>query len=265
MKTNEQIETAWRTYVRKEKRYETSVVIGQVALLLLFFTVWQIASSTALVDPLLFSSPLSILTRIGEGLTDGTLWPHMTTTLLETISAFLISSIVGVCIAALLWYIPLTARLFDPFLVTLNALPKVALGPIIIIVFGPTVSSSIAMGVLVSIIVTIIVVYEAFRTTDPNYLKLLRTFGANKAAQFRYAVLPAARGTILATLKVNVGLAWVGVIVGEFLVSKQGLGYLIVYGFQMFDSTLVLASVALICVLALLMYAVQAWVERRLG
>ena len=133
-------------------------------------------------------------------------------------------------------------------------MPKVALGPIIIVIFGPNISSSIAMGVIISIIITILVIYSAFQEVDSNYIKVMDTFGANKWQCYKQVVLPASFPAIISTLKVNVGLAWVGVIFGELLVSKQGLGYLISYGFQVFNFTLVLLSVLLTCVLATLMY-----------
>ena len=149
---------------------------------------------------------------------------------------------------------PLLARVLDPYLVVLNAMPKVALGPIIIVIFGPNISSSIAMGVIISIIITILVIYSAFQEVDSNYIKVMDTFGANKWQCYKQVVLPASFPAIISTLKVNVGLSWVGVIFGELLVSKQGLGYLISYGFQVFNFTLVLLSVLLTCVLATLMY-----------
>ena len=141
---------------------------------------------------------------------------------------------------------PLYCRKFlDPYLVVLNAMPKIALGPILIVALGPNFTSIMAMGALISIIITTIVVYTAFREVDPNYIKVFDTFGANRMQSFKEAILPASFPTIISTLKVNVGLSWVGVIVGEFLVSSRGLGYMIIYGFQVFNFTLVF--LALVC------------------
>ena len=143
-------------------------------------------------------------------------------------------------------------------------MPKVALGPILIVALGPNFSSIMAMGTVISVIITTIVVYTSFREVDPNYLKVLKTFGASRFQCFQEAVLPASFPTIISTLKVNVGLSWVGVIVGEFLVSKQGLGYMIIYGFQVFNFTLVLLSLLIIACLATVMYQVVAWIEKKL-
>ncbi|EEM03589.1 ABC transporter permease protein [Bacillus pseudomycoides] len=146
----------------------------------------------------------------------------------------------------------------------LNAMPKVALGPIIIVIFGPNISSSIAMGVIISIIITILVIYSAFQEVDSNYIKVMDTFGANKWQCYKQVILPSSFPAIISTLKVNVGLSWVGVIFGELLVSKQGLGYLISYGFQVFNFTLVLLSVLLTCALATLMYVFVEGFEKLL-
>ena len=126
--------------------------------------------------------------------------------------------------------------------------------PLLIVGLGPNFTSILAMGALISVIITTIVVYSAFREVDVNYIKVLQTFGATKGQTFGNAILPASMPTIISTLKVNVGLSWVGVIVGEFLVSKQGLGYLIIYGFQVFNFTLVLMSLVVIAILATVMY-----------
>lgn len=143
-------------------------------------------------------------------------------------------------------------------------MPKVALGPILIVAVGPNVGSIIMMGMIISVIITAIVVYTSFKEVDPNYLKVLETFGATKTQKFAEAILPASFPAIISTLKVNVGLSWVGVIVGEFLVSSRGLGYLIIYGFQVFNFTLVLMSLFVIAIFATLMYQLVEYMEKRL-
>ncbi|WP_028399708.1 ABC transporter permease [Ectobacillus panaciterrae] len=251
-----------RAYVKKEKKKKRAITLLQVFLLLAFFILWEIASRAAWIDPLLFSSPSSILKLLWSKLQDGSLLPHLWVTLLETFSGFLLGTILGTLIATLLWWTPFLARVLDPYLVVLNAMPKVALGPIIIVVFGPNISSSIAMGVIISVIITILVIYTAFLEVDPNYIKVMQTFGASKWQSYQQVILPASFPTIVSTLKVNVGLSWVGVIFGELLVSKQGLGYLISYGFQVFNFTLVLMSVLLTCMFATVMYVLVEWFEK---
>src|SRR5690625_4040660 len=140
-------------------------------------------------------------------------------------------------------------------------MPKVALGPIIIVALGPGYVSIIMMGAIISVIITTLVVYSAYNEVDPNYERVIRSFGATRKQQFKEVVFPATLPTMISTLKVNVGLSWVGVIVGEFLVSNQGLGYLIIYGFQVFDFTLVMSSLVLIAISAAFMYMVVERME----
>jgi NitT/TauT family transport system permease protein len=185
-------------------------------------------------------------------------------TLSETVLGFILGTLLGTILAAILWWSPFLSRVLDPYLVILNAMPKVALGPILIVALGPSMSSIIAMGAIISIIITTIVVYTSFKEVDPNYLKVLQTFGASRYQCFKEAILPASFPTIISTLKVNVGLSWVGVIVGEFLVSSKGLGYMIIYGFQVFNFTLVLLSLLVIAVFATIMYQLVELLERKL-
>lgn len=212
----------------------------------------------------MFSSPSKIGTLFFEKVTDGSLYIHVAVTLGETVLGFILGTLLGTLIAALLWWSPFLSKVLDPYLVILNAMPKVALGPILIVAIGPNFGSIIAMGILISVIITTLVVYSAFQNVDANYVKVVRSFGGGKKHCFKEVILPACFPTIISCLKVNVGLSWVGVIVGEFLVSKQGLGYMIIYGFQVFNFTLVLLSLLIIAVLATLMYQVVGYLEKRL-
>ncbi|WP_231572139.1 ABC transporter permease [Pontibacillus halophilus] len=248
---------------QQKVRQERLLVIGwQLIICIAFFGLWELSSRLRWIDPLLFSSPSKIVTLLKTKALDGTLWVHVQVTLLETIAGFVIGTLLGVTLAALLWWYPRLSNILDPYLVVLNAMPKVALGPIIIVALGPGYVSIIAMGAIISVIITTLVVYAAFREVDGNYLKVLKSFGANRYQIFKEAVLPATFPAIISTFKVNVGLSWVGIMVGEFLVSKQGLGYLIIYGFQVFDFTLVLSSLLLIAVFAYFMYKAVERLER---
>src|SRR5699024_5988929 len=231
-----------------------TILLWQLIIALIFFLSWELASRFYLIDPLLFSSPTRIFELISTRISNGTLFPHIAVTLFETLLGFILGTIGGILIATALWYSTRLARITDPYLVIFNAMPKVALGPILIVALGPGYLAIITMGFIISVIVTTLVVYRAFLEVDNNYTMVLRSFGANKLQIFKEAVFPASLPVMLSTLKVNVGLSWVGVIVGEYLVSKQGLGYLIIYGFQVFDFTLVMASLVIIALLAAIMY-----------
>ncbi|SDH63937.1 NitT/TauT family transport system permease protein [Alteribacillus persepolensis] len=257
MKTN--IQTLHRQFLKNKRKKTRQVVSCQLLLLALLFLSWEWFTRMNWLDPLIFSMPSKVWDLMTTKIADGSLITHATVTLSETLAGFIIGTVSGTLTAAILWWSPFLSRVLDPYLVVLNSMPKVALGPIIIVAFGPSMTSIIAMGALLSIVITTLVVYNAFRQVDDNYKKVLLTFGASKRQLFRYAILPASYPTIISTLKVNVGLAWVGVIVGEFLVAKQGLGYLIIYGFQVFQFQQVMLSLIVIAILAAVMYkAIEA-------
>jgi NitT/TauT family transport system permease protein len=262
-KHDHQLFEIYKSKLKKEKKV---VFTWQLIIFITFFTLWEIASRLYLIDPLLFSSPSRIVQLIFRKISDGSMISHLQITLFETVLGFIIGTVLGIVIASLLWSSLRFSRIMDPYLVIMNAMPKVALGPIIIVAMGPGYGSIIAMGAIVSVIITTLVIYSAFREVDPNYVKVLKSFGATRWQCFKEAVFPAALPAMISTLKVNVGLAWVGIIVGEFLVSKQGLGYLIIYGFQVFDFTLVMSSLILIAIFAAIMYkfveALENWLMK---
>ncbi|RSL31964.1 ABC transporter permease [Salibacterium salarium] len=249
-----QIQILHKQYLQKRKKEKRQVISTQLLLLGVFFLSWEILSRLQWLDPLIFSMPSRVWSLTIEKIADGSLLTHSSVTLTETIVGFTLGTVGGTFIALVLWWSPFLSKVLDPYLVVLNSMPKVALGPIIIVAFGPGITSVIAMACLLSVVITTLVVYNAFRHVDENYKKVLLTFGADKKQLFRHAILPACYPTIISTMKVNVGLSWVGVIVGEFLVAKQGLGYLIIYGFQVFQFQQVMMSLLVIAVLASLMY-----------
>ncbi len=229
-----------KQYIQSLKKEKRLVWLYQTLIFIVFFSSWEIASRLIWIDPLIFSSPSKIWGLFLVKLGDGTLLANLSVTLGETIVGFILGTFLGTLLAALLWWSPFLSKVLDPYLVILNAMPKVALGPMLIVGLGPGFTSIIAMGTVISVIITTIVVYTSFKEVDPNYLKVMQTFGSKRGQMFKEVILPASFPTIISTLKVNVGLSWVGVIVGEFLVSAKGLGYMIIYGFQVFNFTLVL-------------------------
>ncbi|WP_353856712.1 ABC transporter permease [Bacillus sp. Bos-x628] len=235
----------------------------QLIIFVSFFSLWELASRVRLIDPLIFSSPSSVCQLFLQKISDGSLINHMSITLFETVLGFLLGTFCGILLAAALWWSPRLANVLDPYLVILNAMPKVALAPILIVALGPGMISIVAMGAIISVIITTIVIYTAFQEVDENYLKVMKTFGANKRVVFQEVMLPASIPTMISAIKVNVGLSWVGVIVGEFLVSSKGLGYMIIYGFQVFNFTLVFLSLFIIAIFATIMYQLVEWLERR--
>ncbi|WP_174734922.1 ABC transporter permease [Mesobacillus harenae] len=264
MKNQKSIELLHQDYLKTLINKKRWIRFYQLVIFLLFFSSWELASQKDWIDQLIFSSPSKIWNLFIQKMNDGSLAMNVGVTLTETVVGFILGTFLGTLLAAILWWSPLLSDILDPYLVILNAMPKVALGPILIVALGPGFTSIIAMGAIISIIITTIVVYTSFKEVDPNYVTVLKTFGATRVQCFREAILPASFPTIISTLKVNVGLSWVGVIVGEFLVSAKGLGYMIIYGFQVFNFTLVMLSLLLIAVLATIMYQAVDLLEKKL-
>ncbi len=258
---NQKLHRQFLQSLRKEKRW---VRFYQLLILIAFFGLWEVASRFRWIDPLIFSSPTKVTNLLIDNISDGSIMVHISYTLFETVLGFILGTLLGTILAAILWWSPFLSKVLDPYLVILNSMPKVALGPILIVAMGPGMSSIITMGAIISVIISTIVIYTSFRSVDANYLKVLQTFNASRSQMFKEAILPSSFPTIISTLKVNVGLSWVGVIVGEFLVSSKGLGYLIIYGFQVFNFNLVLMSLLIIAIFATIMYQLVELLERKL-
>ena len=243
-----------QAWLRRRKRTKALVCGTRVLLLALFFILWEAAARLGWIDPFIVSCPSRVWRTLCNLWDTGELWLHLGTSCLETVVGFLLGTIAGALIAVALWLSPTLFRILDPYLVVLNSLPKTALGPVFIVWIGAGPASIIAMTLAISLIVTILEVHNGFRTTDDGKLRLLRSMGAGKWQILFKLVLPANFTTLINALKVNVGLSWVGVIMGEFLVSRAGLGYLIVYGSQVFKMDLVMATVLLLALAAAGMY-----------
>ncbi len=254
----------YTSYRQRKRNEQTRVLTVQLVTLTFLLSLWEVAGRNAWIDVLLFSYPSKIGTLLLDKLIDGTLLPHVGITVAETIAGFLLGTLCGTAMAALLWWSPFLAKVLDPFIVVMNSMPKVALGPLLIVGLGPGMPSIIAMTLAVTVIITTLVVFNSFKEVDPNYVLVVRLYGGSRASLFTSVILPASLPTIISTLKVNVGLSWIGVIVGEFLVSKQGLGYLIIYGFQVFNFTLVIGSLAIIAIVATCMYQAVSYLEKLL-
>lgn len=241
-------------YLHKKKRRRRWIRTCQWGLLLLFVALWEILARMGVIDSFILSQPSRIWRTWVNLLGEGELWLHLWVTVYETLAGFFLGVILGVGLAVLLWWSDFVAKVSEPYLVVLNSLPKIALGPVIIIIVGAGTEAIIFMALAISLIVTVLEMLGGFRRTDPDAIRMAATFGATKQQIFRKIVFPSNISTLFGSLKINIGLSLVGVIAGEFLVSKAGLGYLIVYGGQVFKLDLVMASVIILSAVAALMY-----------
>lgn len=248
-------------YLRKKRNRFIIILAAQMGILVAFFGLWQIFAVTGVIDAFITSSPSRMLATLSL-LFKQDLWKHIGITLLECICGFVLATLLGTVIAVLLWWSEILRKIMEPFIVVLNSLPKIALGPVIIIWMGAGYKAIITMTVLICIIVTVMSVLSGFLEIDEDKILLMRAMGANKFQILTKLVLPGSLPNFISVLKINVGLSWVGVIMGEYLTSSAGLGYLIIYGGQVFKLDLVMASTLILCVLAALMYLSVAAVER---
>ena len=242
-----------KKYLRKIKMNKIAIILTQIFILISFITIWEILTETKIINSFITSSPSRILNTF-MNIKENDLMMHIWVTVYETIIGFVIGTILGLIIAILLWWSEFLSKVLEPFLVVLSSLPKTALGPIIIIWVGAGTPAIIVMGIAISLVVTILDISNGFLNTEEEKIKMAQSFNASKLQILTKIVIPSNISTFINTLKVNIGLSLVGVITGEFLVSKAGLGYLIVYGGQVFQLDLVMTSVIILGIVAAIMY-----------
>jgi len=243
-----------KKFLKRLKREKIIITVFQILIVVLFLVFWQLLGNYKLINTFLSSSPKRVIETIGKLLVDGSLYKHISITLYEVFLSFLISVAIGLIVATILWSKPILSKILDPYLTILNSLPKVALGPLIIIWVGASMNSIIFMSLMISTFITIINIYNGFISTDKSYITLLRSLKASKAQIFMKVILPSNYKNIISALKINVSMNLIGVIMGELLVSKSGLGYLIMYGSQVFNIDLVITSVVILGIISYLMY-----------
>lgn len=250
-------------YKKRNVWNKVLVVSIQIALLVLFVVLWEVLAKTGAINVFITSSPSRIWATIKDLVSSKTLFTHIGVTLYEATLGFLIATFVGAIIAIILWWNETIRKVLDPYIVVINSLPKIALGPILIVWVGIGTKAIVAMDILIMIVITIISMLNSFTSCDQGKIMLMQSMRANKFQILFKLILPNSLCDFISVLKINVGLTWVGTIMGEYLASKAGLGYLIVYGGQVFKLDLVMASTVILCVLAAIMYFIVAFVEKQ--
>ncbi len=251
-------------WVRRRKRRLALIRTLRIGLLVLLIGLWELSTRLGWADAFLVSSPTRILSTIASLYADGTLFYHIGVTLLETVIGFVAAVVIGCSVALLLWWSDLLRKVLEPYIVVLNALPKIAMGPLIIIWCGTGSKAIVFMTVLVGVILVIMHMLAAFISTDGAKLLLMRSMGASKLQILTKLVIPSSLAAFISMLKVTVGMSWIGSIMGEYIVSRAGLGYLIVYGGQVFKLDLVMSATCILCLLAAGMYFLVVLLEKLL-
>ena len=251
-------------YLKKEKNYKRKIVIYQIISLIGFLVLWEFLVYKEIISAFIYSSPLRIFDTIIYLFLNNNLLIHIFTTLFEVLISFILGISLGFIIAIILYECKTLAKVIDPFLTMLNSLPKVALGPLIIIICGANIKSIILMALLINLIVSIITIYNGFISTDEYKLKLFKSMQATRVQILTKLVIPSSYQTIITSLKLNISLTLIGVIMGEFLVSKQGIGYIIVYGKQVFNLDYVMSGIVILAIISYILYKLIVTLERTL-
>lgn len=226
-----------KQYLQKQKREKYLIIFLRFFILAAFLLLWEVSARTGWIDSFIFSSPSLVIATFFDMLKNQNLLFHISITLKETIISFFFVIILSLGLAVLLWISPRCSKVLEPYLVVLNSLPKSALAPLLIVWLGASTRTIIVAGGSVAIFGSVLNLYTGFKETDPDKLKLIDTLGGTKKDELFKVVLPGSIPQILSIMKVNIGLCLVGIIIGEFISSKSGLGFLIIYGSQVFPCT----------------------------
>lgn len=263
-KSNRTILSNQEKYMKAHQKHHHQVALYRILIFVFFLILWEVSSSLLWIDPFFFSSPSRIVQCTYELITQKELLLHIGITLFETTFSFILVCMFSLIVATSLWYSQKLSEVTEPYLVILNSLPKSALAPLFIVWLGTGMSTIIVAGISVALFGSIINFYTGFNQTGKEKITLIYTLGGNKHQAFRKVVLPGSIPILISTAKVNIGLSLVGVIIGEFLAARRGLGYLIIYGSQVFQLDMVITSIIILCIIAMFFYRGIQYLEHQI-
>ncbi len=251
-------------FIKYNKRNKRIILLIQISIIIIFLIIWELLSKYNIINSFIFSSPSKVIKTIYNLYLQNNLFKHIGITIYETIISFIIGLLISLILSTMLYLFNGFYKVMDPFLTCLNSLPKVALGPMIIIIAGANIRSIIVMSILINVIVSTIVITNGFYNTDTIKLKLMKSLKANKYQILKYLVIPSSYKTIISSFKLGISMSLIGVVSGEFLVSKAGLGYLIIYGTQVFNLDLVISGILLLVIISYILYKLVEVLEKKL-
>ena len=249
-------------FLMQQKKHIRFIRIARILILLIFFTLWEISADLEWIDSFVFSSPSRVAVCFFHLLLHQQLLFHIGMTLMETFISFALVLFLTLMITTSLWLSDKVSKTLEPYLVVLNSLPKSALAPLLIVWLGANYKTIILTGMSVAIFGSILNLYTAFMEMDPEKIKLVQTLGGTKKDILLKVMIPGNIPSLFSIMKVNIGLCLVGVIIGEFIAAKIGLGYLIIYGSQVFKLDWVIMSIIVLCVIAMGLYQLISWLEK---
>ena len=256
------LSTGHRHYLRHYHFHRLLVIFFRIFLLTGFLFLWEFCASHQIIDSFIFSSPSKIMNALLLMISDHSIFLHLGVTLYETFVSFFLVIFVSILFAILLWYSNNLSEILEPYLVVLNSLPKSALAPLLIVWLGATQATIIVAGMSVAIFGSILNLYTGFQGIDSEKIKLIYTLHGNRLHALTKVVIPGSIPTIISNMKVNIGLCLVGVIIGEFLAARNGLGYLIIYSSQVFKMDWLLMSIVILCIMAMGLYSLINFLDK---
>lgn len=262
MKTHETL--AQQEFIAKQRFRRRLVTVCRILLLILFLALWEICARLDIINDFIFSSPSRIASCFYTMLLDGSIFLHTGITIWETLISFFLVIVIGIFGAVLLWSSRSLSEVLDPYLVMLNSLPKSALAPILIVWLGNNMRTIVVAAVSVAVFGSILTLHNGFKSVDPDQIKLIYSLGGGRRDVLTKVLLPGSVPLIISNMKVNIGLCLVGVIIGEFLAANQGLGYLIIYGSQVFKMDMVVMSIVILCIVSAVLYQGISMLERKM-
>ena len=249
-------------FLKNKRKHQRIVLASRILILVTFLLLWEILTHFGIIDSFIFSSPSKVILCFWSMVLDKSIFLHIGVTLYETLLSFILVTVLSILIATLLWFSKKCLEISEPFLVVLNSLPKSALAPLLIVWLGATPTTIIVAGMSVALFGSILSMTTTFREVDPDKIKLIYTLRGTKLQALTKVVIPSSIPAIVSNMKVNIGLCLVGVIIGEFLAARNGLGYLIIYSSQVFKLDWLLMSICILCILAMGLYALINFVEK---
>ncbi|WP_251207253.1 ABC transporter permease [Acetatifactor aquisgranensis] len=256
--------TRQEEFIRKHRRHHHEIASWRTIIFVLFLVLWEVSANLKWIDSFFFSSPSRVARCFVDQIRNNSMLAHIGVTLLETLLSFLLVILFSLLVSTLLWHSKKLSEILEPYLVVLNSLPKSALAPLFIVWLGTGTRTIIVAGMSVAVFGSIISFYTGFQQVDPEKITLIHTLGGSRRDAFCKVVLPGSVPILLSTAKVNIGLALVGVIIGEFLAARRGLGYLIIYGSQVFQLDMVITSIIVLCIIALGFYQSIQFIEHQI-
>ena len=249
-------------FLQSQRKHHRIVLFSRILILVTFLFLWETLTHFEVIDSFIFSSPSKVILCFWNMLLDKSIFLHIGITLYETLLSFLLVTSLSILVATLLWFSRKCLEITEPFLVVLNSLPKSALAPLLIVWLGATPTTIIVAGMSVALFGSILNMTTTFQEVDSDKIKLIYTLRGTKFQALTKVVIPSSIPAIVSNMKVNIGLCLVGVIIGEFLAARNGLGYLIIYSSQVFKMDWLLMSIVILCVLAMGLYALNNLVEK---